>query len=678
MESLYRKYRPQTFGDVVGQSHVVSTLEHAVLEGRVSHAYLFCGPRGTGKTTMARILAKSLLCDMGADHLPDGTCEQCLAVAEGTHPDVYELDAASRTGVDSVREEIINSVGYAPVRGRSKIYIIDEVHMLTTQAFNALLKTLEEPPEHVTFVMCTTDPQMIPETILSRVQRFDFKSIGQDDIRNHLAYICDKEGFEYNSEALDLVVRHARGGMRDALSSLEQLSVFGNGAITLEDALDMLGVSSSSQMHDVAMSIAQRDGGQLFNLVDDLVNNGADLLHFTRQLCVHMRNVYVYLVAEGNKNLLDSIAEDKDEIAAEAQAFGSFDRVSYIIAQLSKTASEMRYAPDQRLILEACMVRLTRPESDLTLDALASRISELEGQLADLLARPVTQQVVQAPSATAAPASKPAQSVSSLGVAPLTEAFETVIHTPEVSKAPQSPVQNSVVADDATPSSPDTWEYLWKEVTREVEANAPHLGELLKGSQVVADDGEVLKISLPPKSPFALRALQRDDASKIIIPIVKKSFNHRRLNYIENTSGISTASPSKSASPTQVPEQNVQAADKKVDSIPTPSAEPVNAMSSKPEGVELPPWEQEAPQQEAIEQIEVNPQESAPNISEESIAPASDSSDEVDDYKKVNFDNLTEDQRDAFDVVTQAFGEGVEIFNPATDDDEIPPFNTQE
>ncbi len=556
MESLYRKYRPQTFGDVVGQSHVVSTLEHAVVEGRVSHAYLFCGPRGTGKTTMARILAKSLLCDMGANHLPDGTCEQCIAVSEGNHPDVYELDAASRTGVDSVREEIINSVGYAPVHGRSKIYIIDEVHMLTTQAFNALLKTLEEPPGHVTFVMCTTDPQMIPETILSRVQRFDFKSIGQEDIRNHLAYICDKEGFAYNDEALDLVVRHARGGMRDALSSLEQLSVFGNGSINLEDAQDMLGVSSSSQMHDIAIALAHKDASELFGLVDSMVNNGADLLHFTRQLCVHMRNVYVYMVAQGNKDLISSLPEDPQELEAEGQAFGSIDRVSYIISVLSKTASEMRHSPNQRLLLESSMVRLSRPESDLTLEALASRISELEAELAELKSRPQVIQQVQAPApvTSAQPAASVQSAPSSLGVAPLGDILSGVSQKKTVAVQPSAPQVE--VHDDSTAAAPDTWEYLWKEVTRSVEAKTPHIGQLLKGSKVVADDGEMLKIALPAGSRFALRALPRDDASEAIKPIVRESFGHRRIYYIEDVPSARTtqAAPApKSAPATEAP-----------------------------------------------------------------------------------------------------------------------------
>ena len=275
MESLYRKYRPLTFDSVVGQQHIVSTLEHAITEGRLSHAYLFCGPRGTGKTTMARILAKALLCrnaeparaEGASGCMPDGTCEECELIAEGNHPDVYELDAASRTGVDNVREEIINSVNFAPVRGKYKIYIIDEVHMLTTAAFNALLKTLEEPPAHVIFVLCTTDPQKILETILSRCQRFDFHRIGNEDIEHRLSYVCEQEGFDYDDEALAIVARHAKGGMRDALSTLEQLSVFGNGAVHADDARSLLGEVSDQILGEFARAIAERDIAELYGLI---------------------------------------------------------------------------------------------------------------------------------------------------------------------------------------------------------------------------------------------------------------------------------------------------------------------------------------------------------------------------------------------------------------------------
>lgn len=393
MESLYRKYRPLTFDSVVGQQHIVSTLEHAITEGRLSHAYLFCGPRGTGKTTMARILAKALLCrnaeaaraEGASGCLPDGTCEECELIAEGNHPDVYELDAASRTGVDNVREEIINSVNFAPVRGKYKIYIIDEVHMLTTAAFNALLKTLEEPPAHVIFVLCTTDPQKILETILSRCQRFDFHRIGNEDIEYRLAYVCEQEGFDYDDEALAIVARHAKGGMRDALSTLEQLSVFGNGSVHADDARSLLGEVSDQILGEFSRAIADRDVAELYGLIRVQVEEGNDLLELTRDLVAHVRDVYVACVAGARAELFEGGSEQAEALAAEAAAFGEHpaDRLARVLTVLDDAALEMRGASDVRLVLEIACTRLARPEADLTIEALAERVARLEAMVAN-------------------------------------------------------------------------------------------------------------------------------------------------------------------------------------------------------------------------------------------------------------------------------------------------------
>lgn len=379
-EALYRKYRPQIFEDVVGQEHIERTIKNAIAQDKVSHAYLFTGPRGTGKTTTARLLAKALLCEKGPTDTPDGTCDDCEMIAAGEHPDVYELDAASRTGVENVREEIIGRVQFAPTRGRYKVYIIDEVHMLSTAAFNALLKTLEEPPSHVVFILATTDPQKVPETIHSRCQRFDFRRISTEAMVSRLGAICAAENVEFEGEALELIAHRAEGGMRNALTSLEQLIAFGDGAVTMEVAERMLGAVDSTDLADIVRTIGARDAAACFRWVAEYVETGADMAQFVANLAEHMRNMYVMAVA-GPEVVLDVSEATRRELIQELPLFG-VDRLARLLGVLGDVAGELKTSTNPRLTFEIALTRMVRPDADVTLEALAERVETLERQLA--------------------------------------------------------------------------------------------------------------------------------------------------------------------------------------------------------------------------------------------------------------------------------------------------------
>ena len=357
-KALYRTYRPQTFEEVAGQEHIVRTLKNALATGKIAHAYLFAGPRGTGKTTMAKLFAKALNCEEGIGHQCN-KCKNCVSVTEGNHPDVLELDAASNNGVDEIRE-LIDKVKYGTILGRYKVYIIDEVHMLSAGAFNALLKTLEEPPAHVIFILATTEPHKILPTILSRCQRYDFNKVSEVDIKERIKAILLNEGVEYVEDAVDLIVNLADGGMRDALSILEKVLAYSGNRLIEKDVLDIFALESKEEKIKLIHSIINHDMGDVLSRLNNYVNKGTDIKRLTEDLLVILKDIVIY----NSSNIGNYLEALKEEEASELSRYISNEQALKMIDVLMNTIKDYKNVTAINPIFEISLIKLTSMGSE--------------------------------------------------------------------------------------------------------------------------------------------------------------------------------------------------------------------------------------------------------------------------------------------------------------------------
>lgn len=377
--ALYREWRPKTFEDVVGQQHITVTLKNQVKNKRIAHAYLFCGTRGTGKTSTAKILAKAVNCTNIQDGEPCNECEMCKKINAGAAIDVIEMDAASKRKLEDIKD-IIENVKYPPQEGKYKVYIMDEVHMLTAEAVNAFLKTLEEPPSNVIFILATTDPQKLPVTILSRCQKFDFRRIKTTEIFERLRKIVDDQGIFADDKSLGLIGRMSDGAMRDALSILDQAISMGQGKVQYENVLDMLGLVTNENLIKLTDAIITKDIDKAMKVVDEVVYSGRDIYNFIRDMISHMRNLLVIKVSHDAHEILD-MSEENIELLREQAANIRVEEVMRNIRILQDTEEQTKWIKQSRIYLELSVIKMCKIEYDTSSEVMLSRLNKLEESL---------------------------------------------------------------------------------------------------------------------------------------------------------------------------------------------------------------------------------------------------------------------------------------------------------
>ncbi|HUL29916.1 MAG TPA: DNA polymerase III subunit gamma/tau [Thermodesulfobacteriota bacterium] len=497
---LARKWRPQLFEEVIGQRHVTQTLQNAISQQRVAHAFLFTGARGVGKTSSARILAKALNCEKGLRTNPCNECASCQEITHGTSMDVIEIDGASNRGIDEIRE-LRENVRYTPAKSRYKVYIIDEVHMLTKEAFNALLKTLEEPPPHIVFIFATTEPHKIPATILSRCQRYDFKRIPFREVVESLKWIVEKEGIQISQRGLLSIAQGSEGSLRDAQSLLDQVIAYSGREIRDEDVVEVLGLIDRRVLSDTIEGIAAKDVERCMQAVEQVYHFGYDLQHFCRELLQYLRNLILIKVSQHPEGLMELPEEEWISLKKQAEKF-SFDQLNHLFTLLLKGEQEIAQSTFARTMLEMTLIRMATLQPVLPIDEMMKKLETMEGKELTLGERERKM------------SSAPGKEIHSEDAERDKEKKEGVLQTRGQTEKNEGGVDPRA-GEASREAVPPDWEEAWRGLVEFTRAKNPILGAFLALGNLVHLSDERIEIGFEKDSFHYDRMLERENRSQL-------------------------------------------------------------------------------------------------------------------------------------------------------------------